>query len=72
MARPLAAPDVDVDRIQPCATIDGTVATFSRTPVVRDLEMPVNKRKKVAIHKHRVKRKKMEEKRRLSGLARRK
>jgi hypothetical protein len=32
----------------------------------------VNKRKKVALRKHRIKRKKMEEKRRLSGLARRK
>jgi len=34
-------------------------------------EHPLNKRKKVAIHKHRVKRKKMEEKRRMSTLARR-
>ncbi len=32
----------------------------------------MNKRKKVALRKHRIKRKKMEEKRRLSGLARRK
>jgi len=31
----------------------------------------MNKRKKVAIHKHRVKRKKQEEKRRMSTLARR-
>jgi hypothetical protein len=31
----------------------------------------LNKRKKVAIHKHRVKRKKMEEKRRMSTIARR-
>lgn len=50
----------------------GTIGTFSRTPVVPHLEMPVNKRKKVALRKHRIKRKKMEEKRRLSGLARRK
>jgi hypothetical protein len=35
-------------------------------------EEPIlNKRKKVAIHKHRVKRKKMEEKRRMTTLARR-
>jgi hypothetical protein len=31
----------------------------------------LNKRKKVALHKHRVKRKKMEEKRRMTTLARR-
>ncbi len=43
-----------------------------RTLAVRHQEMPVNKRKKVALRKHRIKRKKMEEKRRLSGLARRK
>jgi len=34
--------------------------------------MSMNKRKKVALHKHRVKRKKLEEKRRISGIARRK
>ena len=54
------------------ATIVGTVAAYAGTLVVPFQELPVNKRKKVALHKHRVKRKKLEEKRRLSGLARRK
>ena len=59
-------------RNRSCATIAGTVGTCTRTHVVPHLEIPVNKRKKVALRKHRIKRKKMEEKRRLSGLARRK
>ncbi len=44
----------------------------ARSAAFARLEMSMNKRKKVALHKHRVKRKKLEEKRRISGIARRK